>query len=154
MKSKKVVPQQVVNRQPLTLEEKVAILVRKLTSDVQRTDEAFEKFFADVKADPAHAMSWSADLFSRAAEKELAVGWLSGVHCDSLRFAFELLSLGTRTEGAELSIRQTPAVSRCRHCGAATQITEMVIDCPQCGSPEIVIEQGRELLLESIEIDD
>ena len=30
----------------------------------------------------------------------------------------------------------------------------MVVDCPQCGSPEIVIEEGRELLLESIEIED
>ena len=39
---------------------------------------------------------------------ELAVGRLSGVHCDSLRFAFELLSPGTPAEGAELSIREPP----------------------------------------------
>jgi len=85
---------------------------------------------------------------------ELAVGRLSGVHCDSLRFAFGLLSPGTPAEGAELSIRQPPAISRCRQCAAATEITEIVLDCPQCGSPEIVIEEGRELLLESIEIED
>jgi Zn finger protein HypA/HybF involved in hydrogenase expression len=30
----------------------------------------------------------------------------------------------------------------------------MVITCPRCGSVEIVIEQGRELLLETIEIED
>ncbi len=85
---------------------------------------------------------------------ELAVGRLSGVHCDCLRFAFEMLSPGTPAAGAELSIRQPPAVSRCRRCGATTEIAEMVIDCPQCGSPEITIEEGRELLLESIEIED
>ncbi len=85
---------------------------------------------------------------------ELAVGRLSGVHCDSLRFAFEVLSPGTPVEGAELSIREPPAISRCRQCEAATEIAEMVIDCPQCGSAEIVIEAGRELLLESIEIED
>jgi len=85
---------------------------------------------------------------------ELAVGRLSGVHCDSLRFAFGLLSPGTPAEGAELVIREPPAVSRCRQCGAATEIVEMVIDCPRCGSPEIVIEEGRELLLETIEIED
>ena len=51
-------------------------------------------------------------------------------------------------------IREPPAISRCRQCGASTEIAEMVIDCPQCGSPEIVIEEGRELLLESIEIED
>jgi hydrogenase nickel incorporation protein HypA/HybF len=92
---------------------------------------------------------------NRAVKRlELAVGRLSGVHCDSLRFAFELLSPGTPVAGAELSIREPPAISRCHHCGASTEIAELVIDCPHCGSPEIVIEKGRELLLESIEIED
>jgi hydrogenase nickel incorporation protein HypA/HybF len=85
---------------------------------------------------------------------ELAVGKLSGVHCDSLRFAFELLAPGTAAEGAELTIREPSAVSRCRQCGTTTEIAEMVVDCPHCGSPEIVIEQGRDLLLETIEIED
>ncbi len=85
---------------------------------------------------------------------EIAVGRLSGVHCDSLRFAFNLLSPGTIAEGAELSIREPSAISRCRQCGTSTEITEMVIDCPLCGSPEIAIEKGRELLLESIDIED
>jgi hydrogenase nickel incorporation protein HypA/HybF len=90
----------------------------------------------------------------RVRRLELAVGRLSGVHCDSLRFAFELLSPGTRVEGADLAIREPQAVARCRQCGASTEIAELVLDCPQCGSPEIVIEEGRELLLESIEIED
>ena len=85
---------------------------------------------------------------------ELAVGRLSGVHCDSLRFAFSLLSPGTLAEGAELFIREPSAISRCHQCAATTEIAEMVIDCPLCGSSEIVIEKGRELLLESIEIED
>ncbi len=85
---------------------------------------------------------------------ELAVGRLSGVHCDCLRFAFGLLAPGTLAEGAELLIREPPAVARCRACGASTEIAEMVADCPRCGSPEIVIEEGRELLLESIEVED
>ena len=85
---------------------------------------------------------------------ELAVGWLSGVHCDSLRFAFDLLAPGTPAAGAELAIRQPPAIARCSDCMAMTEIQEMVIECPACGSPAIAIEQGRELLLESIEIED
>jgi len=85
---------------------------------------------------------------------ELAVGRLSGVHCDCLRFAFELLSPGTPAEGAELLIREPPAMSRCHQCGTSVEIVDMVIECPRCGSPQIVIEEGRELLLESIEIED
>jgi hydrogenase nickel incorporation protein HypA/HybF len=85
---------------------------------------------------------------------ELAVGRLSGVHCDCLRFAFTVLSPGTPVEGAELSIREPPAISRCNQCGVKVEITDIVICCPQCGNPEIVIEEGRDLLLESIEIED
>ncbi len=85
---------------------------------------------------------------------ELVVGRLSGVHCEALRFAIELLAPGTALAGAALSIRQPPAVSHCRHCGAETEIEDMVSGCPRCHSPQIVIEQGRELMLESIEIED
>jgi len=85
---------------------------------------------------------------------ELAVGRLSGVHCDALRFGFRLLAEGTPLEGVEVCIRQPPAVARCRQCGASNEIVEIVIDCPQCGSADIAIEEGRELLLESIEIED
>ncbi len=85
---------------------------------------------------------------------ELAVGRLSGVHCDALRFGFQLLAQGTPLEGVELSIRQPPAVSRCRECGRQTEIMEMVIVCPACSSSQITIEQGRDLLLETIEIED
>ena len=85
---------------------------------------------------------------------ELAVGRLSGVHCEALQFAFELLAPGTAVSGAALSIRQPPAVSHCRQCGAETEIDEVVSGCPRCRSPEIVIDQGRDLMLESIEIED
>jgi len=90
----------------------------------------------------------------RVKRLELAVGRLSGVHCDALRFGFQLLAQGTPLEGVELSIRQPPAVSRCQECGRQTEIMEMVIVCPACSSPQITIEQGRDLLLETIEIED
>jgi hydrogenase nickel incorporation protein HypA/HybF len=85
---------------------------------------------------------------------ELVVGRLSGVHCDALRFSFGLLAAGTSAEGAEVIIRQPPAVSRCRACGASSELAELDMVCPKCFSPEIVIEEGRELMLETIEIED
>jgi hydrogenase nickel incorporation protein HypA/HybF len=85
---------------------------------------------------------------------ELAVGRLSGVHCDALRFGFEMLTEGTPLQGAELSIREPPAVARCGACGESTELAEMVAACPRCGSPDIAIEEGRDLILETIEIED
>jgi hydrogenase nickel incorporation protein HypA/HybF len=90
----------------------------------------------------------------RVARLELAVGRLSGVHCDSLRFAFELIAPGTPVEGAELSISEPRAVCCCRSCGAREEIDELVVECPRCHAHEISIEEGRDLLLESIEIEE
>ncbi|HIQ21497.1 MAG TPA: hydrogenase maturation nickel metallochaperone HypA [Planctomycetes bacterium] len=85
---------------------------------------------------------------------DLAVGKLSGVHCDALRFALEMLAPGTVVEGAELRISEPPAKCCCRHCGAETELDEVVFCCPHCQSPAVRIEGGRELVLESIEVAD
>ena len=90
----------------------------------------------------------------RVRRLELAIGRLSGVHCDSVRFAFELISPGTIVEGAKLDITEPGAVCRCRNCGASREIDDLVTECPNCGSPQISIEEGRELMLDSIEVDE
>jgi hydrogenase nickel incorporation protein HypA/HybF len=90
----------------------------------------------------------------RVLRLELAVGRLSGVHCESLRFGFDLISRGTIAEGAELNIHEPRAVCVCRACGGREEIDDLVCECPKCRSAEISIEEGRELLLQSIELDD
>jgi hydrogenase nickel incorporation protein HypA/HybF len=85
---------------------------------------------------------------------ELTVGRLSGVHSPSLRFAFDLISPGTVVEGAKLEIAEAAAVCQCRGCGARQTIEDLVAACPQCGSPEISIEEGRDLLLRGIELEE
>ena len=90
----------------------------------------------------------------RVRRLELSIGRLSGVNCDSVRFAFGLLSPGTLVEDAEIAIQEPKAVCHCRACHARTEIDDLAAQCPQCGSAEISIEGGRELLLQSIEIED
>jgi hydrogenase nickel incorporation protein HypA/HybF len=85
---------------------------------------------------------------------DLAVGRLSGVHVDSLRFAFELLAPESIAAGAVLRIAQPAAAVQCCGCGRATDITELVMHCPQCGSDCITITGGQDLLLQSIELAD
>lgn len=85
---------------------------------------------------------------------ELRVGRLSGVHHESLRFAVELLAPGTVIEGAEIAINQPNARCLCSRCGCQTEWVEIPLRCPECGSEEVTIEGGRELLLEGIEVDD
>ena len=90
----------------------------------------------------------------RVSRLELSIGHLSGVCSDSIRFAFELLKAETMFAAAELAIEEPPAVCRCEACGQKTDVTEITVDCPHCGSREVVIEGGREMLLESIELED
>ncbi|MHC4179125.1 MAG: hydrogenase maturation nickel metallochaperone HypA [Planctomycetota bacterium] len=85
---------------------------------------------------------------------ELIVGRLSGVSCDSLRFAFDLLSADTIVEEATLLISERRATCRCQACNARVEIDEITVRCPACGSMQVTLEGGRELLLESIEIED
>jgi hydrogenase nickel incorporation protein HypA/HybF len=90
----------------------------------------------------------------RVLRIELTIGRLSGVNCDSVRFAFDLLAPGTVVEHADLLIREPKAVCHCQACGAESEIDEIVLDCPKCGSSEIAIQEGRELVLQSIEIEE
>jgi hydrogenase nickel incorporation protein HypA/HybF len=90
----------------------------------------------------------------RAVRLELSVGRLSGVNPESLRFAFELLGPETCVAGAEIIIREPKAVCRCRSCNARVEIEDLVVHCPQCASADIAIEGGRDLMLQSIDVED
>jgi len=94
-----------------------------------------------------------AEQTGRVVELNLAIGRLSGVHSGSLQFAFELLSPGSIVEGAQLNIKEPRAGCCCRDCGHTEPIEELVTQCPRCGSANIVIEGGRELTLDSIELE-
>ncbi len=84
----------------------------------------------------------------------LSIGRLSGVQVDSIRFAFELLAPGTLVEGAALEIEEPPAVCVCADCNARTDLDELCLECPICDGHEISIDGGREMLLQTIDIDE
>jgi hydrogenase nickel incorporation protein HypA/HybF len=90
----------------------------------------------------------------RVLRVELSVGRLSGVYAESLRFAFGMLAPDTVVEGAELVIHEPKAVCRCRVCHALVEIDDLVTECPRCAAGDIVIEGGRDMILQSIEIED
>jgi hydrogenase nickel incorporation protein HypA/HybF len=90
----------------------------------------------------------------RVTALDLTIGRLSGVSTESLRFAFQLLAPGTLAEAAELRITEPRAACRCRACGAQTPVDELVVRCPRCGSGDVLLDGGRDLRIESIELDD
>ena len=79
------------------------------------------------------------------------VGRLSGVLPDAMRFCFELVSDGTPLAGAQLLIDEPDGVTRCRVCGEETIMPDLIPLCP-CGSADVDIISGRELMLTSVEV--
>ncbi len=95
------------------------------------------------------ATAEQADAVTRAA---IVVGGLSGVDPEALRMAFPLAAHETIAEGAELDIEFVPAVLTCKACGQKFHPEFAFMICEQCGSSDVELDGGRELLLKSVEL--
>jgi hydrogenase nickel incorporation protein HypA/HybF len=90
----------------------------------------------------------------RVARVELKVGHLRQVVPDALRFAFELVAVGTPAEGAELVLEVVPAAGVCRGCGAEGELPGFPLLCAACGSAALEIVRGEELLVDALELEE
>ena len=83
----------------------------------------------------------------------LSVGEMTEAIEDSLRFAFEVLTERTMSEGAELEINMVKPRSLCLDCGAEYEHDRFHMVCPECGGYNTKLLAGRELQIDSIEVD-
>ena len=90
----------------------------------------------------------------RVTKVELKVGHLRQVVPDALAFAFELVSQGTAAEGADLVIEAVAAAGRCRACGTETVMSGFPLQCAGCGSLDVELERGEELLVDALEVEE
>lgn len=83
----------------------------------------------------------------------LVIGEMTGVVGESVQFYLDFLSKGTVAEGAALSVKAIPMTTRCRDCGRQFELGELDWACPHCGSNSLDIIAGKELFVESIEVE-
>jgi len=83
----------------------------------------------------------------------LVIGEMTGIVEECVRFYFGFVSEGTPAEGADLYIKKVVSEARCRGCGRVFEIDEFDWACPDCGSKEVEITAGKELFVESIEVE-
>jgi hydrogenase nickel incorporation protein HypA/HybF len=92
---------------------------------------------------------------ARVTEVRLRVGALAAVVEDSLQFCYGIATEGTLLEGSKLVIKILPVVMHCGACGADGEIESLQrFSCPHCGEPVMDLRQGRELEIESFEIEE
>jgi len=90
---------------------------------------------------------------SKISKINLVLGELSGFVPDCIEFYFDSLSQNTIAEGAILQFELLPAQLRCRNCSAIFHPQDSSWACPQCHSLSAEICQGRELYIESMEVE-
>ena len=83
----------------------------------------------------------------------LRVGRISGVVIDSLEFWLRLLLEEKNTPQTRVEFEDVPVKIQCL-CGKEYAVENMTQTCPYCGEYGRTILQGRECMVESIEVDD
>jgi hydrogenase nickel incorporation protein HypA/HybF len=83
----------------------------------------------------------------------LVIGEMTGVVGRCVQFYFDFLSQGTPAEGAALSFKVIPTTARCQNCGKDFKLKEFDWTCPYCRSNNMEIVAGKELFVESIEVE-
>ncbi len=91
---------------------------------------------------------------SRVTGVTLRIGRLSCVHEDALRYSFDLVSEGTPLAGASLAVIEVPVRIWCPDCRSEVELPGIQrFACPACGHLSGDIRAGRELDIESIQIE-
>lgn len=92
---------------------------------------------------------------ARVKEVRLRVGALASVVEESLQFCWGLATEDSPLSGAALVIEILPVVVHCAACEADSEIAGVQsFRCPKCGELAADLRQGRELEIDSIELEE
>lgn len=88
---------------------------------------------------------------ARVVSVTLAIGRLSGVVGDSVRFCFPFCVEGTPLADAELEIIDVPGRAYCAGCDTEIELPDLIPLCP-CGSADVRILGGQELTIRHVKV--
>jgi hydrogenase nickel incorporation protein HypA/HybF len=91
---------------------------------------------------------------ARVREVRLRVGALASVEAESLDFCYGIAIRATALEGSKLVVKLLPVVVHCAACARDVELPGVQsFRCPRCQTQSSDLRQGRELEIDSIEID-
>jgi hydrogenase nickel incorporation protein HypA/HybF len=90
---------------------------------------------------------------TRVVKVVLNVGTLSGAVPELLESAFDAFKKGTIAEDARLEIAPVPVKLRCPDCSGEAVREDTDFSCAACGSRRVEIVEGREIVVEKIELE-
>lgn len=90
---------------------------------------------------------------ARVRRVVVAIGRLTAVLPEAVRFCFACCAEGTAAEDAELEVREIDGLGRCRRCGRESIHDRPYGECP-CGHAEFDWLAGEELHVLAVEVAD
>lgn len=85
----------------------------------------------------------------------LKVGKLSNIVVESLRFCFDSIKSDyPLLANSELSVDIIPLIGKCEQCGEKFEIEDLNFRCPKCSGINIHLEQGQELEISELEVEE
>lgn len=91
---------------------------------------------------------------SKITKISIKCGVLSGLVPDCIQEYYDLLSEDTLAAGASLEFDIVPATIHCDECSSDSKIDRFRLRCPICNSPKVTVTSGRDLYIDSMEIEE
>ena len=92
--------------------------------------------------------------WERVERVHLRVGAMRQVVPEAMEFCYRTAIAGTPLEGSELVLNSVPVHCRCNACGHRWPGDDRIFICPVCSSPEVELEEGMELEIDTLEVEE
>jgi hydrogenase nickel incorporation protein HypA/HybF len=90
----------------------------------------------------------------RVQAVHLKLGRMTTFVPDCIKFYYEALTVDTPLEGSDIIVDEIDVTGRCGNCGLEIEFEEPFFICPECGSVDIDVITGREILVDCLEVPD
>ena len=97
------------------------------------------------QADQAHA--------KKVTKINLVIGEMTGVVSDSVQFYLDILTKATIAADARVYFTIVPSKAKCRNCHQTFELQKFDWTCPNCRGNIIDVISGKELFVQSIEVE-
>lgn len=90
---------------------------------------------------------------TRVRAVRLAIGELSHVEPEAMRFCFDAVVHGTIAAEAVLEIERVPGAGWCLDCAETVALTERFGACPKCGNHRVQMTSGDDMRVAELEVE-
>ncbi|MFV0481408.1 MAG: hydrogenase maturation nickel metallochaperone HypA [Campylobacteraceae bacterium] len=84
---------------------------------------------------------------------EVRLGKLSGIEPHFFEITFDTFKEKTICENAELVVKLEDIKIACFECGETSELTQNEFVCPKCGSYEVKMIEGEDMILQNLEME-